>query len=101
MSSMLVMIPGHWEKIYFVRFHPLAQDVLASAAYDMTVRIWDLETGEEKIRLDGHTDSVRYAIWLKAYWLNLTIYYCRPCILRPPTGAQKCGLASQMVFKVI
>ena len=49
---------GHTEKIYFVRFHPLATNVLASGSYDMTVRIWDIETEEEMIQLVGHTDTV-------------------------------------------
>lgn len=47
------------EKIYFVRFHPLARDILVSASYDMTVRIWDLTNGSEVMQLEGHTDAVR------------------------------------------
>ena len=53
--------PGHQEKIYFIKYHPLASDVLASASYDMTIRIWDLTSGEERIKLDGHKDVVRYS----------------------------------------
>ncbi|CAG2058884.1 unnamed protein product [Timema podura] len=53
-----VVLAGHSEKIYFIKFHPLAKDVLASASYDMTVRIWDLATKTEKIILQGHTDQV-------------------------------------------
>lgn len=40
-------MPVHAEKIYFVRFHPLAKDVLATGSYDMTIKIWDLNTREE------------------------------------------------------
>lgn len=47
-----------------MRFHPLAKDVLASASFDMTCKIWDLETGEAKITLEGHTDSVSEALLL-------------------------------------
>ena len=36
----------------------MAKDVLATASYDMTVRIWDLSTGNEEIQLTGHTDTV-------------------------------------------
>jgi len=49
---------GHMEKIYCVRFHPLAEGVLASASYDMTVRIWDVDSEEERIVLQGHEDTV-------------------------------------------
>lgn len=49
---------GHSEKIYFIKFHPVAKDVLASSSYDMTIRIWDLQTQTEKITLLGHTDTV-------------------------------------------
>jgi len=41
-----------------VKFHPLASNVLTSASYDMTVRIWDIENEEERIKLTGHTDVV-------------------------------------------
>uniref|UniRef100_A0A8C0HQN0 Coronin n=1 Tax=Buteo japonicus TaxID=224669 RepID=A0A8C0HQN0_9AVES len=34
-------LPGHTEKIYSIRFHPVASDLLVSSSYDMTVRIWD------------------------------------------------------------
>lgn len=55
---------GHREKIYFVHFHPLAKDILASASYDMTVKIWNLATGEEVIELTGHTSQVS-VVWGK------------------------------------
>lgn len=52
------VLSGHAEKIYFLRFHPLARDVLATGSYDMTVRIWDLKEGTERLQLEGHTDQV-------------------------------------------
>lgn len=38
---------AHAEKIYFVRFHPLAEDVLATGSYDMTIRLWNLNSRDE------------------------------------------------------
>nr|CAD7393572.1 unnamed protein product [Timema cristinae] len=58
-----VVLAGHSEKIYLIKFHPLAKDVLASASYDMTVRIWDLATKTEKIILQGHTDQMFSLAW--------------------------------------
>jgi len=49
---------GHTEKIYTVQFHPLANGVLTSSSYDMTVRVWDVNSEEERIVLLGHEDTV-------------------------------------------
>lgn len=52
------VLNGHAEKIYFIKWHPTARDVLTSGSYDMTVRIWNLETGADQIILTGHSDQV-------------------------------------------
>ncbi|GAB1598509.1 coronin-7-like, partial [Argonauta hians] len=57
------VLMGHQEKIYFVRFHPLAKDILASASYDMTVKIWDLSSQEAVIELEGHTSQIFTLDW--------------------------------------
>ncbi|XP_068984370.1 coronin-7 isoform X1 [Bombus flavifrons] len=62
-------IKAHTDKIYLIKFHPLASDILASASYDMTVKIWDLtllsscETAVAKITLMGHTDQIFSLAW--------------------------------------
>ncbi|XP_046424252.1 coronin-7 isoform X3 [Neodiprion virginianus] len=62
-------IEAHADKIYLIKFHPLASNVLASASYDMTVKIWDLtplQSGESavaKITLTGHTDQIFSLAW--------------------------------------
>jgi len=53
-----MLMAGHTEKIYSIKFHPLASGVIASASYDKTVRIWDVDAGEERITLQGHEDTV-------------------------------------------
>lgn len=63
------MIKAHTDKIYLIKFHPLASDVLASASYDMTVKVWDLtllsssEVAVAKITLMGHTDQIFSLAW--------------------------------------
>lgn len=57
-ASSNTLPPGHTEKIYSLRFHPLAADVLVSSSYDLTIRIWDLQAGVERLRLQGHRDQV-------------------------------------------
>lgn len=67
---------GHTEKIYFVHFHPLARDLLLTGSYDMSVRIWDLESGSEIAKLEDHPDQVRTVFYfsvlntLKQYLWN-------------------------------
>ncbi|XP_008572050.1 PREDICTED: coronin-7 isoform X1 [Galeopterus variegatus] len=57
------VLTGHTEKIYSLRFHPLAADVLASSSYDLTVRIWDLQARAEQLRLQGHQDQIFSLAW--------------------------------------
>ncbi|KOC65257.1 Coronin-7 [Habropoda laboriosa] len=62
-------IKAHTDKIYLIKFHPLSSDVLTSASYDMTVKIWDLtflssyEAAAAKITLTGHTDQIFSLAW--------------------------------------
>lgn len=56
-------LTAHLDKIYFIRYHPLAKDVFLTASYDMTVKLWDLTTMEERISLTGHTDQIFDFAW--------------------------------------
>lgn len=51
------MLSGHSRKVGHVLFHPLAQNVLASSSLDYTVKLWDVESGENKLTLK-HPDMV-------------------------------------------
>uniref|UniRef100_A0A4W3HLU3 Coronin n=1 Tax=Callorhinchus milii TaxID=7868 RepID=A0A4W3HLU3_CALMI len=57
------VLPGHPEKIYSIKFHPLAADILASSSHDMTVKIWNLDTGKMVIELKGHKDQIFSLCW--------------------------------------
>ncbi|KAL9880351.1 coronin-7 isoform X4 [Glossina fuscipes] len=54
---------AHADKIYFIRFHPLAQDVLLTASYDMTIKLWNLRSMTDKCTLSGHTDQIFDFAW--------------------------------------
>lgn len=56
-------INAHSEKIHFIKFHPLAKNVLITASYDMTIKIWDSESLEQKQCLKGHTDQIFSFAW--------------------------------------
>ncbi|XP_066145726.1 coronin-7 isoform X2 [Euwallacea fornicatus] len=54
---------AHGDKIYFIKFHPTAKDILASGSYDMTIKVWDLTTMTDQITLKGHTDQIFSFSW--------------------------------------
>uniref|UniRef100_A0A8C2XD90 Coronin n=1 Tax=Cyclopterus lumpus TaxID=8103 RepID=A0A8C2XD90_CYCLU len=58
-----VLLQGHTEKIYSIAFHPLASGLLASSSYDLTVRLWNLENGEQVNLLTGHEDQIFCMAW--------------------------------------
>uniref|UniRef100_A0A6Q2XGM6 Coronin n=1 Tax=Esox lucius TaxID=8010 RepID=A0A6Q2XGM6_ESOLU len=57
------VLQGHTEKIYSIKFHPQASGLLASSSYDLTVRLWDLESGREVKVLRGHNDQIFGLAW--------------------------------------
>lgn len=58
-----LVLQGHTEKIYSIKFHPLASGILVSSSYDLTVRLWNLESGEQIKVLTGHQDQVFGMSW--------------------------------------
>lgn len=56
-------LAAHSDKIYFIRFHPMAQNVLLTASYDMTIKIWNLQTFSELLCLKGHTEQIFDCAW--------------------------------------
>ena len=55
---------GHGKKVTFLRFHPTANNVLASASADMTVKLWDIEKASMMADLAGvHSDLIQDIVW--------------------------------------
>ncbi|XP_045514373.1 coronin-7 isoform X4 [Pieris brassicae] len=56
---------AHADKIYAIRFHPTASDLLATAAHDHSVKIWDLaaDPPTAAITLAGHADQIFALDW--------------------------------------
>ena len=50
-------LEGHTDIVGGATFSPDGR-WLASASADLTVRLWDVQTGQEVHRLEGHTDGV-------------------------------------------
>ncbi|KAF2732070.1 actin-binding protein-like protein [Polyplosphaeria fusca] len=55
-------LTGHLRKVGHVLFNPAAENVLASASGDYTVKIWDVEVGAAKLNLK-HKDIVQSLCW--------------------------------------
>ncbi|ORX77678.1 DUF1900-domain-containing protein, partial [Anaeromyces robustus] len=71
---------NHDRKVGHVLFHPVADNVLASASGDLTVRIWDITNGEEKVQLNGHSEIIQSLTW--SYNGSLLCTSCRDKTIR-------------------
>jgi len=58
-----IIIAAHSDKASLVRFNPVADSVIATAAFDWLVKIWSLNLGQEMITLTGHTDQIYSMAW--------------------------------------
>ncbi|CAO3577891.1 unnamed protein product [Absidia cylindrospora] len=59
----ILKLSGHQRKVGQVLFHPVADNVLASASTDLTVKLWDIEKGQEKQEITGHTEIIQSLAW--------------------------------------
>ncbi|XP_071976275.1 coronin-7-like isoform X1 [Engystomops pustulosus] len=58
-----IVLAAHNERIYMVRFHPRASDILVSSSYDLTLRVWNLKTEKNVFTLQGHEDQIFSLAW--------------------------------------
>lgn len=57
-------LSGHKRKVGSVKFHPTANNVLASSGADYAVKIWDIEKGESKYDVEAvATDLIQNCEW--------------------------------------
>ncbi|KAG0748826.1 hypothetical protein G6F62_000764 [Rhizopus arrhizus] len=60
----ILKLSGHGRsKVGQVLFHPAAENVLASASTDLTIKLWDIEKGLEKQEMTGHTELIQSLAW--------------------------------------
>ncbi|XP_024085650.1 coronin-7 isoform X1 [Cimex lectularius] len=55
------VLQAHTEKIYCLKYHPLATDILVTTSYDMTIKIWNLSTLELAVTLNADDQIVAVA----------------------------------------
>lgn len=64
LNESIVDLEGHRKKVTLLRFHPTANNVLASTSADYTVKVWDVEKAEEIITHDGFGDHlIQDIVW--------------------------------------
>ena len=61
------VISAHGEKVQLVKFHPTAKDVLLTAAFDRSVKIWNLNDPEnpKMLFLVRFQFIARQMLWLQ------------------------------------
>lgn len=59
----VLKLSGHGRKVGHVLFHPVAENVLASASTDLTIKLWDIEKGVEKQEITGHGEIIQSMAW--------------------------------------
>jgi len=69
---------AHSEKIYFVKFHPLASNVVATGSHDSTIRIWDLDKQAQMILIQIPSSFVRcrFVFIFENLFSFFFLYYC-------------------------
>lgn len=55
-TESMVDLVGHSKKVNLLRYHPTAGNVLASTSSDYTVKLWDIEAGQELSTFDEMQD---------------------------------------------
>jgi hypothetical protein len=88
-----VKLEGHQKKIDLVKFHPTANNVLATKSFDKMVKIWDIEAQSEIYSYDKHGDVPTSFDWNSNGSLCLTT--CKDKTLRifdprAPDGTLEC-----------
>mmetsp|Transcript_27265 Transcript_27265/g.41878 ORF Transcript_27265/g.41878 Transcript_27265/m.41878 type:complete len:451 (+) Transcript_27265:146-1498(+) len=63
LSESLTDLVGHRKKVTLVRFNPTANNVLASASADGSVKVWDIEKGESISSFDDVHDLTQDIVW--------------------------------------
>lgn len=62
-TSSLVDLTGHAKRVNLLRFHPTANNVLASTSSDHTVKIWDIENAVDLTTFSDMQDLCQDIVW--------------------------------------
>ena len=80
LTDAVVELHGHQRKVGSIQWHPLANNILASAGFDNKVIIWNVEKAEPAIVIEGHKDTIYSMSWSRDG--NLLATTCKDKMLR-------------------
>jgi len=64
MTEAVQTLSGHKRKIGNVKFHPVANNILATSGADFAIKIWDIEKGDTKFDIEAcATDLIQNVDW--------------------------------------
>lgn len=63
LNECAVTLKGHQKKAHLLHFHPGANNVLASAAYDHDIKVWDIEAQAEMYGFTDHSELIQSFEW--------------------------------------
>jgi len=58
-----VTLKGHGKKMHLLRWHPTVNNILASSAWDKTVKLWDVTTAQEISSFENFADNTFSICW--------------------------------------
>jgi len=58
-----VLLQGHQKKVTFIKFNPVANNIVATGAFDNTVKVWNIETATCVSTFDQCQDTVMTMDW--------------------------------------
>eukprot|EP01084_Bolivina_argentea_P163464 284380_1 len=58
-----VLMRGHGKKVVLCQFNPSANSILASASFDKTVKLWNIETSENIMTFEESKDNIYSLEW--------------------------------------
>jgi len=63
MNDDIQTLKGHKRKVGVVKFHPIVENVLATAGQDYDIKIWDVEKGAVFNTTSGHSNIIQSLDW--------------------------------------
>ena len=63
MTTSTIDLVGHRKKVGIIKWHPTADNVLASAGFDYDVIVWDVLQGSPVTVMSCHNDVINCLTW--------------------------------------